>query len=61
MGNRALYGGSLLGTKHLVEDYLREVTDAMRWLSEGPFRGVSAGPTSCSCSRTLVSPTGAGH
>lgn len=41
MGNAALYAPSLVGTKHLIEDYLREVTEAMRWLCDGNFRGVS--------------------
>nr|MBV6628663.1 DUF3336 domain-containing protein [Oceanococcus sp. HetDA_MAG_MS8] len=40
MGNAALYGPSLLGTKHLIETYLDEVTSAMRWLTEGSFPGV---------------------
>lgn len=41
MGNAALYGVSLCGTKHLIEDYLREVTEAMRWLRDGRFVGVT--------------------
>ncbi len=41
MGNAALYGPSLIGTKKLIEDYLAEVTDGMRWLCNGRFKGVT--------------------
>ncbi|MEN8719414.1 MAG: patatin-like phospholipase family protein [Oceanococcaceae bacterium] len=41
MGNAALYSVSLVGTKHLIEGYLKEVTDAMRWLCDTSFDDVS--------------------
>lgn len=41
MGNAALYQPSLVGTKHLIEQYLDEVTTAMDWLCDSHFNSVT--------------------
>lgn len=41
MGNAALYGPSLVGTKSLIERYLSEVVESLRWICKSRHPGIS--------------------
>jgi len=40
MGNPKLYRRARLGTKHLIDDYINEICDALQYLSPRRFKGI---------------------